>query len=124
MYANTKAELLEITEDILKVMRDIELYLKIFKTFLICNHTLTLDYIINRYELRLNPVKIQGIKDTKILKSLREFQRFLDSVNFLKKYISFCVELQELLVKLIKNEVKFDMDDRRVKAFNILEKKK
>lgn len=110
----------ELLKDVFGIMNEIELYINLEKMELIQDNVLVLSHVINRYGLRPNPEQIKEIKETKILAKIKDLRGFLNSINYLKKYISNCSELQELLTELLKKGVIFEIDNRRVAAFQTL----
>lgn len=120
IYSNTAETMLQLLREVLNIMQQSGLYIKLQKTTLMTDHALALGHIVNQYGLRPNPAKIQGIRDAKLPTNIREVRGFLGSINFLRKYIPHCAELQESLIQLTRKGEPFVMTEKRINDFHVL----
>ena len=67
-----------------------------------------------------DPSRVECVKNIPKPRNLKEVQTFLGLVNYYRKFISNCAEIQEPINNLKKKGTKFDWDEKCDKAFNDL----
>jgi len=87
IFATTMSKLVFYTHQVLKRLQDLDLFLRPAKCSF--NQTLVeyLGLIISEGELRMDPVKLQAVKDWPRPKSVKDIQKFLGFCNFYRRFV-------------------------------------
>jgi hypothetical protein len=68
----------------------------------------------------MDPKKLHAIEDWKVPGNVKELQSFLGLTNYYRNYIKNYSMITTDLTNLTKKDVKFEMGDREITAFNSL----
>lgn len=120
IYSNDIEEMLDLMRKVMVIMKENGLYIKLSKLEIIMNRALVLGHILSKKGLMPNPRKIQGLRSAQVPENLKELRRFLGSVNFLRRFIPNCADMEEPLLELTRKGTTFEMSARRIAAFNNL----
>ena len=87
IFANTQEELERLTKEVLKRLRDNDLFLKPKKCEFNKTEVEYLGLIVEEGRLRMDPTKLSGINDWPIPKTVKDVRSFLGFGNFYCKFI-------------------------------------
>jgi hypothetical protein len=73
--------------------------------------------------VRLDPKKLQAIRDWKILVTVKGIRSFLSLANFYRKFIKSFSQLLKLLSDLLKTKLSFEWKEEQEKTFEDLKEK-
>ncbi len=80
-------------------------------------------HILSREAVRLDPKKLQAIRDWKILVTVKGIRSFLSLANFYRKFIKSFSQLLKLLSDLLKTKLSFEWKEEQEKTFEDLKEK-
>jgi hypothetical protein len=105
---------------ILKKLRNNDLFLKPEKCHFHKEEVEYLGIIVGRGQVKMDPVKVQGIADWPILTNLRELRSFLGFRNYYKDFIQAYSQITRLLHNLTKKDVTWNWDESAHNTFTVL----
>jgi len=82
IFAATREELRERTKEVLKILQDNDLYLKLEKCEFYQTKVKYLGFFIEEGKISMNPAKIKGISEWPVPKTLKQLRSFLGFGNF------------------------------------------
>jgi hypothetical protein len=114
---------IDAVHDVLRVAEQNDLYFKLSKcTF----HASSIDYlgvIIEKGMMRMDPVKIAGIKNWPIPTKVKDVRSFLGFCNFYRPFIRGFAHLARPLNELTRKDAEWSWEDRQQKAFDELKRR-
>ena len=122
IFSDNKKEYKKYITTILKILKKIRLKIKFKKYTFHINKIEYLGFIIINQGLRINPAKIQIIRDWKILENIKKLLLFLKFTNFYRKFIKKYLSITVLLINLTKNNILWVWDHKEEETFNKLKK--
>ncbi|ESK81825.1 reverse transcriptase-rnase h-integrase [Moniliophthora roreri MCA 2997] len=111
------------TKEILKRLRQHDLYLKLEKCKFNVVKMLFLGLVITPGHVQMDPTKLAGIKDWEPPTTLKGVRSFLGFANFYRKFIGRYAEIARPLHDLTKKDVPFKWMKRCQVAFEIMKAK-
>lgn len=123
IFAKDKQDLNSITEEVLQILEDNDLYLKPEKCEFKREEIEYLGMIISHNQIRMDPKKVKGISDWPAPKSVKETRSFLRFGNFYQKFIRHFSNLARPLNDLLKKDRPFVWNEEAQLAFDELKKR-
>ncbi len=120
VYSNTKKEHVEHVRQILQKLRDAGLQVDILKCEFHVQETKFLGLLVSIDGLRMDPTKIQAVKDWAIPTNLKEAQGFLGFCNFYRRFIRNFSKIVRPIVQLTKKDVAFEWSTACQMSFLLL----
>ena len=108
------------TRKILKKLQDNDLFVKPEKCIFWQNKVEYLGMIIKENKIGMDPVKLRGIADWLLPKTVKDIQSFLGFRNHYRKFIDSYGDLTTLLNELLRKDKKFEWTLPWQLAFNTL----
>ncbi|GJZ60632.1 putative reverse transcriptase domain-containing protein [Tanacetum coccineum] len=108
---------------ILEFLKNEELYAKFSKYEFWIPKVQFLDYVIDSQGIRVDPAKIESIKDWASPKTPTEIGQFLGLAGYYRRFIEGFSKIAKSMTKLTQKKVKFDWDDKEEKGFQLLKEK-
>src|SRR6202795_3427796 len=120
IYTKTIAEHREVMKEVLKRLRDNDLFLKPEKCYFEVSEVEYLGVIINAEGVRMDPKKVAGIRDWPIPKKLKELQGFLGFANFYRRFVKDFSKRAAPLHSLLKKNIEWKWRKEHQQAFENL----
>jgi hypothetical protein len=121
--AETLEELREKTTRVLKILKENDLFLNLDK----CHFEKTeIDYlgmIISENSLKMDPTKINGIKNWEAPKTVKQVRSFLGFCNFYRRFIGRFADISKPLTKVTKKKTTWNWSEECESAFRELKSK-
>ncbi|KAG3050277.1 hypothetical protein PC121_g18472 [Phytophthora cactorum] len=118
---------LEALRKTLDILRDNKLYVKLFQCVFCAEDIPCLGDFVGRDGVRMDPDKVQTIKDWPVPRSQEELQSFLGLTGyvqrFCREYASLTATMLALLKKKDKRNAKINFDDEQLKIFKELKRR-
>src|ERR1700760_501300 len=108
-----------IVKKVLDRLRDHNLYLKAEKCTFDAQEVEYLGHIVGNGKFRMDPVKIQAIKEWPIPQNVKDVQTFLGFTNFYRKYIKGYSDIARILSRLT-GSVPWEWQEEQQEAFDKL----
>lgn len=122
VFTNTLDEHREIVAEVLRRLRDNDLYLKPEKCSFEQHSIEYLGFIIENQTIRMDPVKVDGILKWPNLTNVTDIRSFLGFGNFYRRFILHFAELAAPLIRLTCKDVPWQWGVEELKAFNALKR--
>jgi transposase InsO family protein len=119
VYSNTKEEHEITLRNVLKTMKENELYLKTKKCEFFRKEVTFLGHVISHNKVSMDPKKIQIVREWGQLETKKDVQRFLGFTNFYRRFIRNFAKIANPLNKLLVNtpdKAKITMNEEAQKA--------
>lgn len=110
----------QITENVLRILKENDLYLKPEKCEFEQEKIEYLGLIISKDRVEMDPVKVQGILDWPVPKKLKDVQAFIGFCNFYQRFIKDFSNIAKPLTSLTKKDTDFEWTLERQNAFDNL----
>jgi hypothetical protein len=120
IFTKTIEEHQEIVKQVLKILKDNNLYLKPEKCKFEQTKIKYLGTIISEGHVEMDPVKIKGIMNWPTPGKVKEIQAFLGFCNFYQRFIKDFSKIAKPLFDLTRKEQKWEWNDNCEKAFQEL----
>jgi RNase H-like domain found in reverse transcriptase/Reverse transcriptase (RNA-dependent DNA polymerase) len=122
IFAETKEKLQRITKQILKKLREHNLFLKAKKCEFCKTKIKYLGMIIEQGKIAMDSVKLGGIRDWLTPTTVKEVWSFLGFGNFYRKFISHYLDLAQPLNHLTEKDKKFEWTTDCQDTFDTMKK--
>ena len=116
----TLEEHVEHVKKVLRKLKEYKLYLQPGKCEFHKKETEFLGYIISTEGVKMNPKKVQAVRDWKTPKTVKDVQSFLGLANFYRKFIRNYSRITTPLTEITKKDVKFKWAKDCQDAFDTL----
>ena len=123
IFADTKDELEQRTKEVLKQLRDNDLFLKPKKCEFEKIKIEYLGLIVQEGHLSMDPIKIKGLLDWPTPTTVKQVRSFLGFGNFYRRFIKKFSDLALPLNNLLRKDVKFDWTPDCQSAFETLKQR-
>jgi len=123
IFSKNPKEHHERTIQVLKQLKDKDLFLEPEKCIFNAKEVKYLGFIVKPNEISMDPTKLTGIKDWIPLKTVKGIRSFVGFGNFYRKFISNYVEITKPLNKLTKKTKIFEWSQECQTASENLKKK-
>ena len=120
IYSDTLSEHKKHVRWVLQAMKDAGLQLDVDKCEFHQSEVTYLGYVISTEGIRMDPKKLEAIRDWEIPKNVKDVRAFLGFSNFYRRFIYEFSKLASPLVRLTKKETPFLFDNACEEAFNKL----
>jgi hypothetical protein len=120
IYSRTREEHLSHVRKVLTALRRAGLFAKIQKCEFFKDETTFLGVIVGRHGIRMDPKKVQTIRDWKTPTCLTDVQAFIGFGNFYRRFVRDFSKIIAPMVNLTRKDVKFQWDLRCEESFNRL----
>lgn len=110
----------KITKEVLRRLEENDLYLRPEKCEFEKEEMEYLGLIVERGRVRMDPVKVQAVKDWPAPNNLREVRAFLGFANFYRRFIKGFAKTAQPLNDLTKKDVPFTWEEAQQCAFDKL----
>src|SRR6201994_4573026 len=120
IYAKTVKQLDKLTEQVLKILKQNDLYLKTEKCEFEKQKLEYLGVIIQHDSIEMDPIKLKGIKEWPRPQTTKNIRQFLGFCNFYRKFINNYAHIAQPLNKLMRKSTKFEWNEEAQKAFLLL----
>ena len=98
----------EIVEEVLRRMKENDLFVKPEKCVWKVREVRFLGVIIGPDGVRIEKKKIQGVVDWLVLKSVKDVQKFLWLANYYRQFVNDFVKIVKLLHEMTRKETKWN----------------
>jgi len=122
IHTADKKTLHKTIQQVFKLLKEHDLYLKPEKCEFEKQELKYLGYIISPNKVCMDPTKLKGIINWETPKTLRETRQFLGFCNFYRKFIKDYPKITSPINQLVKKNVKFSWTKEVQKAFDKLKK--
>ncbi|GJT29423.1 putative reverse transcriptase domain-containing protein [Tanacetum coccineum] len=123
IYSKNKEEHEEHLKLILELLKKEELYAKFSKCEFWIPKVQFLEHVIDSKGIRVDPAKIESIKDWASPKSPTEIRQFLGLAGYYRRFIEGFSKIAKLMTKLTQKNVKFDWGEKEEAAFQLIKQK-
>lgn len=120
IFSNTLEEHKRHVRLALQKLRDNHLFAKAEKCSFHAAEVEYLGYLVGPSGIRMDPSKLESIRTWPLPRCLKEVQSFLGFCNFYRRFIYRYSQLATPLTSLTKKDVKFNMGEEQVQAFEAL----
>ncbi|GJZ30705.1 putative reverse transcriptase domain-containing protein, partial [Tanacetum coccineum] len=108
---------------ILELLKKDELYAKFSKCEFWIPKVQFLIHVIDSQGIRVDPAKIESIKDWQFSKTAIEIRQFLGLAGYYRRFIEGFLKIANSMTKLTQKKVKFDWGDKEEVAFQLIKQK-
>jgi hypothetical protein len=123
LFAKDIPTLTKNTKEVLRRLRDNDLFLKPTKCEFNQTKVEYLGMVIEEGKISMDPGKLAGIKDWPAPTTVKETRKFLGFGNFYRRFIRKFSQLAKPMNDLLKKDQQFSWTDACQRAFNTLKKK-
>nr|GEZ70226.1 putative reverse transcriptase domain-containing protein [Tanacetum cinerariifolium] len=123
IYSKSKKEHEEHLTLILELLKKEEWYAKFSKCEFWIPKVQFLGHVIDRKGIRVDPAKIESIKDWASPKTPTEICQFLRLVGYYRRFIKGFSKIAKSMTKLTQKNVKFDWGEKEEAAFQLIKQK-
>ncbi|GJU71432.1 hypothetical protein Tco_1262837 [Tanacetum coccineum] len=123
IYSKTKEEHDAHLRLILELLKKEELYAKFSKCDFWLSKVQFLGHMIDSEGIRVDPAKIESIKDWESPKTPTEIRQFLGLAGYYQRFIEGFSKISMPMMKLTQKSVKFNWGEKEETAFQTLKKK-
>jgi len=120
VFSKSKEEHLEHLKIVLDILRDAKLYGKMSKSEFFKTEMEFLGHIVTRDGIKVDPHKVQVVRDWKTSKNIHDVRSFLGMCNYYRKFIEQYAHIIGPLTKLLRKNVNWEWTESQEKAFNNL----
>ena len=117
IYSKSKEEHEDHLRVILEILRDHQLYVKFRKCEFWLIEVKFLGHVVSASGLSVDPEKIEAVMSWERPKSVFEIRNFLGLERYYRRFIEDFSWLAALMIRLTRNEVKFEWNDLCERAF-------
>lgn len=122
VYAKNKKEHDETLWNVMDLLKDHNLQLKITKCNLYAKEFEYLGHIISKEGIKANPKKVEVIHNYPRPRTVKHIQRFLGMCNYFRRYVRNYAKMAKPLTSLLRKETPFVLAEAQQKAFDALKK--
>jgi len=123
IFAKDLETLQRITEEVLQILEDNDLYLKPEKCLFKQTKIDYLGMIVKEGEISMDPTKLKGLRDWPTPKTVKQVRSFLGFGNFYRKFIHHYSDIAKPMNELLKKDRPFEWTPAAEKSFLTLKKK-
>jgi hypothetical protein len=120
IFGNDRKEHRRLVKEVLKRLRDNDLFAKAEKCFFETDSIEYLGMIISKGVVKMDPKKIAGVLDWPIPTKVKHMQAFLEFANFYRTLIEGFAKIVKPLMDLTKKDLKWNWSDMCQNAFEVL----
>jgi hypothetical protein len=120
IYAKTINEVRAITREVLEILRRNKLFLKPEKCIFEKKQIEYLGMIISENRVEMDPIKVAGVSEWPIPKTLKEVRSFLGFLNFYRRFVEGFAEIAHPLNDLMKKNTPWKWNVETQTVFEIL----
>jgi len=120
IYAESKEKLREATLEVLKIIRDNDLYLKTEKCEFYKEKVSFLGMVVEHNKVSMDPAKLKGISDWPTPTSVKEIRSFLGLCNYYRRFIEDYANRARALNNRLRKDLPFEWPDKCQLSFDDL----
>ncbi|EPY50852.1 hypothetical protein SPOG_05143 [Schizosaccharomyces cryophilus OY26] len=117
IYSSSKKEHQKHVREILRRLREADLYLDQEKCCFFQNKVKFLGHLISEKGMEVDPERIQAIIDWPVPDTFKKLRSFLGFVNYSRQFVPNLSKLSRPLYDLLKKDAKYEWTDRQQQAF-------
>ena len=117
IYSPSKEEREDHSRVVLQLLRDHQLYAKFNKCEFWLIEVRFLGHIVSASSVSVDPEKVEPVMSWERPKSIFEICSFIGLAGYYRRFIEDFSQLETLMTRLTRKEVKFEWNDRYEKAF-------
>jgi hypothetical protein len=114
IYTQDLEEHQKVTEEVLKILKNNDLYLKPEKCEFEKTKIEYLGLIISENHVEMDKVKVQGILDWPTPQKVKDVQAFLGFANFYRRFVKNFSEIARPLTQLTRKDLEWEWTECRV----------
>jgi hypothetical protein len=118
IYTQDLEEHRKVTEEVLKILKNNDLYLKPEKCEFEKTKIEYLGLIISENHVEMDKVKVQGILDWPTPQKVKDVQAFLGFANFYRQFVKNFSEIARPLTQLTRKDLEWEWTKEAEEAFN------
>src|SRR6187551_3494369 len=122
IFGNDLTEHRKIVQEVLKRLRDNDLYAKAEKCFFEKDQIEYLGMIISKGHVAMDPKKLAGVQEWPVPTKVKHVQAFLGFANFYRRFIKDFAKIAKPLTNLTKKDQKWVWEEEQQTAFEALKK--
>ncbi|KAF7762626.1 hypothetical protein Agabi119p4_9219 [Agaricus bisporus var. burnettii] len=120
IHTKTQKQLDELTKQVLQILEQNHLYLKTEKCEFETQRLEYLGVIITPDSIEMDPIKLKGIEDWPVPKTVKNVRQFIGFCNFYRKFIHNYAKIAQPLNSLMRKTKKFEWNPNAQTAFETL----
>lgn len=120
IYSKNEEEHKVHLEQVLEVLREAKLYVKMSKCTFAAKEVGFLGHIVSTTGIRADPKKVQALKDWATPQNIGDIRSFLGLATYFRKYIPYFADKARSLTALTSKIVKWKWDTECQEAFEVL----
>lgn len=120
VYSHTEEQHLKDLEQVLARLQEHKLYAKLSKCEFFKNEVDFLGHVVGQDGIKVDPAKVQTIRDWPDLRSVKDVQSFLGLVNYYRRFVPSYALVALPLSEMIKKDVQFTWGPSQQAAFAFL----
>ena len=113
----------EIVEEVLRRMKENDLFMKPEKYVQKVREVGFLKVIIGLDDVRMEKEKVQRVVDWLVPKSVKDIQKFLGLANYYRQFVKDFAKIVKPLHEMTRKEIKWNQGEKQKKAFEELKKR-
>jgi hypothetical protein len=122
IFGNDRKEHRKLVKEVLKRLRDNDLFTKAEKCYFEKDSIEYLGMIIEKGQARMDPAKISGVLDWPTPTKVKHVQAFIGFANFYRRFIEGFAKIVKPLVDLTKKDQTWQWDEKHTQVFEALKK--
>jgi hypothetical protein len=123
IYTKDLEEHRKVTEEVLKILKDNDLYLKLEKCEFEQTKIKYLGLIISENHVEMDKVKVQGVLDWPTPQKVKDVQAFLGFANFYPQFVENFSEAAHPLMQLTRKDLEWEWTNEAEEAFNKIKRR-
>lgn len=123
IYSSDPKEHQSVTREVLKCLRDNDLYVKPEKCEFDKDRIEYLGLVISHNKVEMDPVKVKAIEEWPTPRNVKEIQQFRGFANFYRRFIEGFSKITRPLDRLTRKDVPWEWGTEEQKAFDTLKEK-
>jgi len=113
----------EIVEEVLRRLKENDLFVKPEKCIWKVREVRFLGVIIGEDGVRMEKEKVQGVIEWPVLRSVKDVQKFLGLANYYRQFVKDFAKIAKPLHKMMRKETKWNWGERQQKVFEELKER-
>ena len=113
----------EIVEEVLRRLEENDLFMKLEKYVWKVREVGFLGVIIGEDRVRMEKEKVQGVIEWPVPRSVKDVQKFLELVNYYRRFVKDFAKIAKPLHEMTRKETKWSWEERQQKAFEKLKER-
>jgi hypothetical protein len=120
VFAQTKWEMMDRLEKVWQRLRTSDLKMKPEKCFFFRDEVAYLGHLVSGEGIRMDPAKIEKVKEWPVPKTKKEVQEFMGLCNYYRKFVKNYANIAHSIYDLVKKDCEIIFTPERLEAFEKL----